>query len=72
LSKYSNILGVVCKVTDQQITLLLWALYSSVQKGPSCGQPFFGGRKKGVLLIGVADGWPEDVWEQITVRSKVT
>ncbi|KAG1809364.1 uncharacterized protein BJ212DRAFT_1484484 [Suillus subaureus] len=26
----------------QQITLPLWALYSSVQKGPSCGQPFFG------------------------------
>jgi hypothetical protein len=35
----------------QQITLLLWALYSSVQKGPSCGQPFFGGEKKGVLLM---------------------
>ncbi|KAG1818652.1 uncharacterized protein BJ212DRAFT_1497579 [Suillus subaureus] len=33
-------------VGHQQITLLLWALYSSVQKGPSCGQPFFGGGKK--------------------------
>ena len=37
--------------THQQITLLLWALYSSVQRGPSCASHFFGDGKNSDLLM---------------------